>query len=555
MERHDVERVIAECLKPVFGYALKRCRNTSDAEDVTQEIMFKAYKTLLPRDDIEDAEKYIRSIAHNTVVNYYRTASRGMIEVPIDEVSEFLADPTADAFTDPTDREAASRLQSEIAYLSKLQRKIVIAYYFENKRQSVIAEELGIPLGTVKWHLFEAKRELKRGIIKMREYGELKYNPVKFDSVGICGSAGTKRTSDHFRSSLSQNICYSIRSEAKTIEEIADELGVSPVYVESEVEYLEEYDILKKQKNKYIANFIIDEVTSDYLKLQDEMYKKASSLFANDLYDELTLSGLLADDGIICRQTDGEISLTSAAEADRNFILWSLIPYIAALSGEELMDEHIKFEEVATMRKDGGFNIIHATVTPSDISLPDDYVYMKRWCGPMWNRSCGRIMWQIDSEWSDRGDGHEYKFSDEAARALSYYDAEFDGPLSKEDYVWLCEHGFVKTNGDYDGNFKSSWQIVILENHEIKEKLLAIGTRIKEKYKTEFDKIKEPYIKAALETVPEHLHRAREYELQFVFHSDGWFLLHCIKALLANGKLTVPTEGQRKSITTVIFPE
>jgi len=43
----------------------------------------------------------------------------------------------------------------------------------------------------------------------------------------------------------------------------------------------------------------------------------------------------------------------------------------------------------------------------------------------------------------------------------------------------------------------------------------------------------------------------KEYELQFVF-SDGWFLLHCIHALLKNGKLKEPTEGQKKSLMTLI---
>ena len=74
--------------------------------------------------------------------------------------------------------------RQEIAYLSKLQRRIVIAYYFENHKQADIASELGIPLGTVKWHLFEAKKELKRGMDKMRKASELKFNPVKFHYYG-----------------------------------------------------------------------------------------------------------------------------------------------------------------------------------------------------------------------------------------------------------------------------------------------------------------------------------------------------------------------------------
>lgn len=92
----------------------------------------------------------------------------------------------------------------------------------------------------------------------------------------------------------------------------------------------------------------------------------------------------------------------------------------------------------------------------------------------------------------------------------------------------------------------------MLASKEIQNKLLSIGNRIKEKYQTEFDALKAPYAEAVLESVPAHLRKIEEYELQFVFYADGWFLLHCITALLKNGKLKEPTEGQRKALTTLI---
>ena len=97
-----------------------------------------------------------------------------------------------------------------------------------------------------------------------------------------------------------------------------------------------------------------------------------------------------------------------------------------------------------------------------------------------------------------------------------------------------------------------SWQPVMLGSNEIKEKLLAIGEKVKAKYKDEFDTIKAPYLDAVLDSVPAHLRKVKEYELQFLFHSDGWFLLHCIVALLNNGKLKPPTEEQKKSLATLI---
>ena len=95
---------------------------------------------------------------------------------------------------------------------------------------------------------------------------------------------------------------------------------------------------------------------------------------------------------------------------------------------------------------------------------------------------------------------------------------------------------------------------MILANDEIRNKLLSIGERIKVKYQADFEALKAPYAEAVLESVPTHLRKVKAYELQFVFHADGWFLLHCITALLNNGKLQKPTAEQKKSLTTLITP-
>lgn len=554
MKRQDVENTITEYLKPVFGFALKRCKSIYDAEDLSQEIVLRAYRALLAKEDIADMGKFIWTVAHNTLSNYYRDAAKSMIGVSIDEVSELIADP--DSLIDEDDNaELLHRFQIEIAYLSKLQRRIVIAYYFENHKQADIASELGIPLGTVKWHLFEAKKELKRGMDKMRKASELKFNPIKLHYYGVTGSVGTKSPDEFFRSALSQNVCYCVRNTAKTINEIADDLGVSPVYVETEVEFLEEYGFLQVQKDRYIVNFIISEPSAELLTMQDDMYKRAAELFANDLYDELISCGILDDPDIQCGQTDEPISLTTSPKADRNFILWALIPYIAALSGEKMMDESISFEEVATIRPDGAHNIFHASVVSDEIILPKDYVYMNNWCGPMWNTGDHQMMWQIDSEWSDRAPVKERNIFEEHARTIMQFNCENDNLLSKHDYAWLTERGYIKTNGDYDGHFKSAWQIVVLSSDEIRDKLLSVGEHIKKKYRADFDALKAPYAEAVLESVPSHLKKIKEYELQFMFYSDGWFLLHCLKTLLNNGKLKEPTDGQRKSLTTLIVPK
>lgn len=553
MDRQDAEKTITEYLKPIFGFALKRCKSVQDAEDLSQEIAAKAFRALLVKDNVADMGKFIWTVAHNALINYYRDTAKNMIGISIDEVSDLLAEPCSSIDADDN-AESLRRLCTEIAYLSKLQRRIVIAYYFENRKQADIAKELDIPLGTVKWHLFEAKKELKRGMNAMRKASELKFNPIQFELCGTNGSPGTKGANNNFfRSALSQNIVYSVWKEAKTVGEIADDLGVSPVYIESEAEYLAEYGFLTEKCGKYLCNILLDEASNELIEQEDKMYNKAAKLFANELFDKLTNSGILKDRRIVCGQTDQPITFTEDTRADDNFILWTLIPYIAAVSGESLMDKSISFEEAATIRPDGGHNICYASVAAPNVKLPMYFESMLHFCGPFWNRNKDYILWQIDSEWST-GRIHD-GYIEKADRILSILSKLNDSSVSEEDYAFLEEAGIMKTRMDVDGNkgwFKSVSQVVWLENREIKNELLAIGDRIKERHWAEFEAMKEPFVKAVLNETPKHLHKMQKFGLQYIFFSDGWFILHCIKELLNNGKLKLPTEGQRKSLTTLI---
>ena len=116
MNRQDAEKVITEYLKLIFGFALKRCRNVQDAEDLSQDIVLKAFRALLIKDDIRDVSKFIWTIAHNSLSNYYRDTAKSMIGVSIDEVAENIAD--LGSIPEDDDTVSIRRLQNEIAYLS-----------------------------------------------------------------------------------------------------------------------------------------------------------------------------------------------------------------------------------------------------------------------------------------------------------------------------------------------------------------------------------------------------------------------------------------------------
>ena len=63
MNRQDAENIITEYLKPIFGFALKRCKNAHDAEDLSQDIVLKAFRALLLKDDIGDVRETLINVS------------------------------------------------------------------------------------------------------------------------------------------------------------------------------------------------------------------------------------------------------------------------------------------------------------------------------------------------------------------------------------------------------------------------------------------------------------------------------------------------------------
>ncbi|MBE6563589.1 MAG: sigma-70 family RNA polymerase sigma factor [Ruminococcaceae bacterium] len=541
MDAINAEKIITEYMRPIFGFALKRTKSEADAEDLSQEIVMKAYRALVTKDDVGDAEKFIWAIAHNTLANYYRDTARQYVGISVDEITETLWDGEEDPSEKLIREETAARLQKEIAYLSKLRRRIIIAYYYENKKQSEIAKELGVPEGTVKWNLYEAKKELKKGMDTMRR-NELKFNPVKFELCGASGSYGPQMIgSKNFESAISQNILYAVREEPLTVNEIADALGISPVYVEDEAEKLADNGFLTKHGSKYLCNIIIDEPTNELFALEEEMYKKAAYLYANALYDELSADPILDDPSVI------------SCEKDKNFLMWSLIPYLASNCRPSDEKDKVSFEEAATPRPDGGVNIGYATVIHHDVKRPMLWdAITKEFCGAGSFESPKSLLWQTDTPWSG-GKRIDRAYIHRTERILSLFERERDGgELSLDDCVFLAENGFKRIENTEYGHIAHN-ECVVIHGKENADKLRAIGIKVRERYKKEFYALKKPYSKAVIENTPKQMRKMQEFVQQYLLSSDGWFLIYCLWELVENGKLQVPEEKDRSSVTKIII--
>jgi len=539
MTHQQAEQTVLRLMKPLYGFARSRSASTQDAEDIAQEIVMKLYRTLLMRNDIAEPEKFAWTIAHNALANYYRSRSSSGKNVPIHGLADVL--PTdEDMSAHFEEREAVARLHSEIAYLSKTQRRIVIMHYFEGKRQQEIADTLELPLGTVKWHLSNAKTDLKKGMEIMRTNTELKFNPVKFDMITTNGSAGTMGGNEtYLRSALAQNILYLVRTEAKTINEIADALAVSPVYVEGEIEFLEENGFILKQKKGYISNVLLDIPTTESNQKMSDVYEKAAELIAPALFDTLASNVKLNEDGVICGRDD------------MNFVLWSLIPYVIAWSGKP--NTGVTFEEAATIRPDGGVNICHCVLNNADVEPLKYSEGLAQMSGPSWNGNNDMRLWMMDTEWGGNRIGNYHP--DILSRDLSSVGALFEGVLSDDEIVRMAERGFLTRKPHPQGVGTIDTLNIVWLNGSANKRLIALADTIREKHHAELEALKASFAKTQLTGTPEHLKKARAYELQHMFLSDGYFILCVLNKLIECGKLELPTEEQRNSLCAVVVTQ
>ena len=117
---------------------------------------------------------------------------------------------------------------------------------------------MGIPEGTVKWHLNKARNDLKEGFIMERKIGKLGIKPIEAIGFGHSGNAGSNSGTEHYLGTkLNLNIVYSVYHTPKTLTEIAEELGVTPVYIEDTVAELVANGFLVEQAGKRYTTYVI----------------------------------------------------------------------------------------------------------------------------------------------------------------------------------------------------------------------------------------------------------------------------------------------------------
>ncbi len=141
--------------------------NQLDAEDLTQEAFIKAFTSLSSFNFQYAFSTWLYKIASNNCIDYLRKRRLKTVSInePIrtskGEMEMQLPDPDIQAPDAPmTATERTAILKAAIADLPEKYRKVIELRHEKEMEYQDIAEELDLPLGTVKAHLFRARAQL-----------------------------------------------------------------------------------------------------------------------------------------------------------------------------------------------------------------------------------------------------------------------------------------------------------------------------------------------------------------------------------------------------------
>ncbi len=165
-DRAAIAELIHAYQRPLEAFLFRLCGKHELAEDLAQEAFVRVIKSLDRFDDQYRFSTWLFTIGKRLLVN----AQQKMKPNADSEAVEFRAGDTRTPLHEVESVERGERIASlvEIAIgaLGSPQREIVLMFHQQGWSVQRIGEELGMPEGTVKSHLFRARQRMLFAIEK-----------------------------------------------------------------------------------------------------------------------------------------------------------------------------------------------------------------------------------------------------------------------------------------------------------------------------------------------------------------------------------------------------
>ena len=177
------ERVILPHEASLHGPAYQLTRNTSDAEDLVQETLLRAYSRFGSYRDDGSPRAWLHTIMRNLFINGWRKRSREPQQVSLDALPEAgaggakAAGPDEASLVSTSARQAAvsperlvlSRAESDallgaVRELPHEFRDVILLADVRGLSYQEIADRMGVPIGTVRSRLSRGRKRVQRAV-------------------------------------------------------------------------------------------------------------------------------------------------------------------------------------------------------------------------------------------------------------------------------------------------------------------------------------------------------------------------------------------------------
>ncbi len=146
---------------PIYGFLLHLTRQTSTAEDLTQETFAAAWTAMDSFRGRSSFATWLHRIAYGKFIDFKRRDKRG--QAVMEQLADRQTSPTAlrSPLAQAMANERGRYVYEAVGKLDEADREVIVLHYFQSLSFSQMATVLDEPIGTVKWRTSRALGRLK----------------------------------------------------------------------------------------------------------------------------------------------------------------------------------------------------------------------------------------------------------------------------------------------------------------------------------------------------------------------------------------------------------